>query len=202
MAKVPGNNRRTRDDLLKAAGEMMREVGYGAMSTRRVAEKAGVPLSQIHYHFGSMQGLLLELLKAENAKLLERQSGLYESDLPLAEKWDRACRFLEEDMASGYVRLLHEMMYAAMADSDLRAEMIQQLDGWKRLLTEVAREAMERHGPVGPFTAEEVAFLVAQCFLGLETMLLLDLDRAQDAGMNAVRKIGRLIADYESAETR
>ena len=37
--------------------------GYAGLSTRKVAEEAGVPLSQLHYHFGSKGGLILALLE-------------------------------------------------------------------------------------------------------------------------------------------
>ena len=40
-----------------------------AMSTRKVATEAGVPLSQVHYHFGSKGGLVLALLEAEDRRL-------------------------------------------------------------------------------------------------------------------------------------
>ena len=40
--------------------------GYANLSTRAVAEAAEVPLSQIHYHFGSKQQLILAVLEAEN----------------------------------------------------------------------------------------------------------------------------------------
>ena len=48
-------------------------VGYANLSTRAVAEAAEVPLSQIHYHFGSKQQLILAVLEAENERLLDRQ---------------------------------------------------------------------------------------------------------------------------------
>ena len=44
------------------------------LSTRDVAAAAGVPLSQIHYHFGSKQGLVLALFEYLNAQLLDRQN--------------------------------------------------------------------------------------------------------------------------------
>ncbi|MGD8430623.1 MAG: hypothetical protein PVH31_09450, partial [Ectothiorhodospiraceae bacterium] len=155
---------------------------------------------QIHYHFGSMQRLLLELLKEENARLLDRQAALYDSTRPLSEKWETACDYLEEDLRSGYVRVLHEMIYAALSDPQIRAEMHRQLDGWKELLTSVAREAMARFGPIGPFTAEELGLLVGQSFVGLETLLLLDAVEASEHGLSAIRKVGHLIAGLERSQ--
>ena len=63
----------TRASILAAARACLLAEGYANLSTRRVAEAAGVPLSQIHYHFGSKQQLILAVLEAENERLLERQ---------------------------------------------------------------------------------------------------------------------------------
>ena len=45
----------TRLRILAAAKGVLMEAGYANLSTRGIAEAAGVPLSQIHYHFGSKQ---------------------------------------------------------------------------------------------------------------------------------------------------
>ena len=67
----------TRAQILAAGKTALLDVGYAGLSTRRIAEAAGVPLSQIHYHFGSRQNLVLAVLDEENAVLLERQTRLY-----------------------------------------------------------------------------------------------------------------------------
>ena len=47
----------------EAAKKVLRRNGYAGLSTRDVAAEAGVPLSQIHYHFGSKQGMVLALFE-------------------------------------------------------------------------------------------------------------------------------------------
>ena len=90
--------------------------GYAGLSTRDVAAAAGVPLSQIHYHFGSKQGLVLALFEYLNAQLLDRQNSLFgDPSLKLSEQWDRACDYLDEDIASGYVRVLQELIAVELA---------------------------------------------------------------------------------------
>src|SRR6188508_2131572 len=102
----------TRGKLIRAAHECLLTDGHAHLSTRRVAERAGVPLSQIHYHFGGRQGLVLALLAHQNEQLLERQKAMYVADLPLWQRYEQACAFLEEDLESGYVRMLQEMIAA------------------------------------------------------------------------------------------
>ena len=50
--------------ILEAARRRLLADGYAGLSTRKVADEARVPLSQLHYHFGSKQGLILALLEA------------------------------------------------------------------------------------------------------------------------------------------
>ena len=52
----------TKNEILAAAKAALMDTGYAGLSTRKVAEAADVPLSQIHYHFGSRHGLVLALL--------------------------------------------------------------------------------------------------------------------------------------------
>ncbi|MDR1484715.1 MAG: TetR family transcriptional regulator [Planctomycetaceae bacterium] len=74
----------TRSAILHAACELFGEYGFDAVSTRMIADKAGVNLGGIHYHFGSKGGLYEEALKAAHsletplsvARLLEEMPDL------------------------------------------------------------------------------------------------------------------------------
>src|ERR1041384_4150510 len=94
----------TRDRLIEAARDVLVAHGHAGTSTRAVADAAGVNLSQVHYHFGGRQGLLIEVFRRENEALLARQNALFTAPGPLSEKWRIACDFLDEDPHSGYVR--------------------------------------------------------------------------------------------------
>jgi hypothetical protein len=61
----------------------------------------------------------------------------------------------------------------------------------------VAREAERRHGPLGPFTPEELGTLVANVFIGSEALLLLGFDRDALPIRSALRRIGVLIRERE-----
>lgn len=51
--------------ILAAARSLFAESGVSGLSTRRVAEQAGVNLSLIHYYFGSKEGLVRATLRGE-----------------------------------------------------------------------------------------------------------------------------------------
>ncbi len=187
----------TRMVIIEAARRRLLADGYAGMSTRKVAEEAGVPLSQLHYHFGSKGGLILALFEMENERRLERQARMYAEDTPLWQRYERACDFLEDDLDSGYVRVLQEMIAAGWSNTEIGDAVRALLAGWFKLLTEVVREAGRRHGPIGPFTAEELATLVATAFIGSEALLLLGFDRQVAPIRSALRRIGVLIRERE-----
>ena len=187
----------TRLRILAAAKDVLLDAGYAHLSTRGIAEAAGVPLSQIHYHFGSKQNLMLALLDLENQMRLARQAAMYEADKPLWEQWLQACDFFDDDLESGYVRVLMEMTAAGWSDRKIAEAVSAQVQGWFDLLAEVAQRAADRLGPLSPFTAEELAALVGLPFLGAEAVILLGLDDSKIAGRPALRKIGELLRSLE-----
>ena len=189
----------TRRRILDAARARLLADGYAGLSTRKVAEEAGVPLSQLHYHFGSKGGLIMALFAMENEQRLTRQTEMYAQSMPLWQRYEQACDFLEDDLESGYVRVLQELVAAGWSNPELGAAVRELLGGWTALLVEVAREAERRHGLLGPFTADEVATLVVSAFIGSEALLLLGFDRDSMPIRSALRRIGVLIREREEA---
>lgn len=187
----------TRSTILGAAKDALVESGYSALSTRNIAQRAAVPLSQIHYHFGTKQNLVLEVLQEENQRLLERQARLYQSDMPFWKQWEQACDFLDDDLASGYVRVLQEMTAAGWGDDEIAAAVRANLRGWMDLLTDTASRASERLGGLGPFTPEEVAVLAGSPFLGVEALILLGFEEGDLPMRSALRKVGDVLRSLE-----
>ncbi|MPZ73748.1 MAG: TetR family transcriptional regulator [Nitriliruptorales bacterium] len=190
-----------RERLLAATRRCLLDNGFAGLSTRVVADTAGVPLSQIHYHFGSKQQLVLAVLDAENERLLRRQRALYDQQIPLWKRWEQACDALEDDLASGYVRVLQEMIAAGWSDARVSEAVRASLAGWYTLLESVAGEAEERVGSLGPFTAGEIAALTAHAFLGAEAVILLGVTEETVPARSALRKIGLLLRDIEETGT-
>ncbi len=194
--------RDTRMRILASAKSALLDAGYANLATRGIAEAAGVPLSQIHYHFGSKQKLVLAVLDMENQQRLARQAAMYQSNLPLWKQWQQACDFFDEDLDSGYVRVLMEMTAAGWSNQEIADAVSAEIQGWFDLLAEVAQRAAERFGSLGPFTPQEVAALAGLPFLGAEAVILLGLDESKIAARPALRKIGELLRLAEEPPER
>jgi AcrR family transcriptional regulator len=187
----------TRSTILAAARGCLLADGYANLSTRSVAEAAGVPLSQIHYHFGSKRQLILAVLDAENVRLLERQREMFDTPQPLWVRWERACDFLDVDIESGYVRILQEMIAAGWSDPEVAENVRRMIGGWYGLLAEVSRREADRGADFGEFTPDEVAALMGTPFLGAEELILLGVSEAELPMRSALRKIGRLLKGFD-----
>jgi AcrR family transcriptional regulator len=193
--------RDTSTKILEAARRCLLADGYAALSTRKVADDAGVPLSQIHYHFGSKEELILSLLRKENDRLLGRQAELFALEIPLWKRWEQACDYFDDDIASGYVRVLHEMTAAGWSSETLGKEMRQIWDGWGSLLLGVAKESERKGVSLGGLTPEEFVALVSASFVGAEAMILLCYESERVPLRAALRKVGDLIRLTEEEST-
>lgn len=183
----------TRAAIVAAARDRLLAEGYANLSTRSVAESAEVPLSQIHYHFGSKRQLILAVLEAENERLLGRQRQMFDAPDPLWVRWELACDFLDADVASGYVRILQEMIVAGWSDVDVAAAVREMVGGWYALLADVAGREQERGTDLGGFTPDEVAALMGTAFLGAEELILLGVTEGTLPIRSALRKVGVLL---------
>lgn len=202
MARALAVKAETGTIVLEAAKKVLRQNGYSKLSTREVAAAAGVPLSQIHYHFGSKQGMVLALFEYLNSQLLDRQADLFDdATLQLSEQWDRACDYLDDDIASGYVRVLQELIAASWADAPVAKVIRAGIMGWLDLITGLARRAEREFGGLGPFSAEEVAALIANAFIGAESHYLLGLEKKGMPVRQALRRFGDLIRIAEGSSS-
>ncbi len=63
----------TKKKILDAAEALFGELGYSATSLRHIIHKAGVNLAAIHYHFGSKQDLLDQVILRKAGPMNERR---------------------------------------------------------------------------------------------------------------------------------
>jgi AcrR family transcriptional regulator len=189
--------------LLAAAKKVLRKGGYSALSTRDVATAAGVPLSQIHYHFGSKDGMMLALFEYLNDELLHRQQAMFGNPaLKLSEQWDLACTYLDEDLASGYVRVLQELWAAGYSNPQIAKVVRAGILRWQDLLTLTARKAEERFGSFAGLAPEDVAALVGAAFIGGEAYILLGAETRELPVRKALRSVGELIRKLEKGQSQ
>jgi len=127
------------DALLDAAERLLVEIGYARITTRRLAEEAGVNHGLVHYYFGSNESLLVRALERFTERLIERQRELYAADLPFAKKWRTAMRYLMSEDAT-YEKIWLELQALAWNKPDLRERLARVNAEWRTVLTEAFAE--------------------------------------------------------------
>jgi TetR/AcrR family transcriptional regulator len=138
--------------LLDAAERLLVEVGYAGITTRRLAEEAGVNHGLVHYYFGSIENLLVRVLERFTAELTARQRSMYAAEAPFIEKWRQAMRYLvAEDVA--YEKIWLELQALAWNRPELREQVAHVNDEWRGVLAEAFAEPRERYGLEMPLEA-------------------------------------------------
>lgn len=148
--------RAVRERLMNAAAELIPERGWAAVSTRILAERAGVTPSVVHYHFPSLSSLLNEAATSRMRELLAGLNDLLENTRSPADAIETMLTSAEEYTGADATSLLFiEACLASARDDELReriaglvAEFGQRFGGW-----------LEQHGVPAPF--ETAAVLAA-----------------------------------------
>lgn len=127
--------REVRLQLLSAAAELIAELGWNAVSTRILAERAGVTPGLVHYHFPSLQALLRDAALGMISDLLSAAEPIFEDAGTLDAGVDMMLGSLDAYTGRDPTSLLFTETYlAATRDETLRIELIGLVDEFRRRL--------------------------------------------------------------------
>ncbi|OBB22017.1 TetR family transcriptional regulator [Mycolicibacterium peregrinum] len=125
--------------LLDAAEALMIEEGYVAVTSRRVAERAGLKPQLVHYYFRTMDDLFLAVFVRRADEGLVAQAEALNSPQPLWALW----RFGTDPSAT---RLTMEMTGLANHRPVLRAEIGRYAEMFREAETKAIEAALRRYG--------------------------------------------------------
>lgn len=129
---------KNRTVLLDAAEELMRDEGYAAVTSRRIAEKAGLKPQLVHYYFRTMDDLFMELFRRGAEKILAYHERALTSPQPLWALWE-----LNTDAAG--TALTMEFIALANHRKALRAEISRYAELFRKEQIKALTSAMERY---------------------------------------------------------
>lgn len=150
--------------LLDAAERLLADVGYAGITTRRLAEEAGLNHGLVHYYFGSNENLLVRALERFTGRLIARQRELYAAGLPFPDKWRTAMRYLVSEDVS-YQKIWLELQALAWNNPDIRARLARVNAEWRAVLTEAFDQPRRELGITLPL--EGLVSLVMTFNLGI-----------------------------------
>src|SRR5579872_1427314 len=183
--------------MLDAAEHLLYEVGYAGVTTRAVAETAGVNHGLVHYYFGSMDELLSQTLERFVDQLAAALEALYEdSSLTFAEKWRLGSQFWVEEPTSQFPKILLELMAMGWNMPTLRARLTEVHARFRSIFERHFGQAIRDYGlDESQFPLKVVVAAVTSYQLGL---IVEGLSGVEEGHQELVDWIQRWIDDLEA----
>jgi AcrR family transcriptional regulator len=122
-------NSETRMAMLDATERLLRAEGYAAVSSRRIAQEAGLKQQLVYYYFHTMEELLLATFRRRTERAIERLKATIESEHPLRALWE-----MHSEMS--VAGLSAEFMALANHHEGIRAEVVRYMEEARALEAE------------------------------------------------------------------
>lgn len=190
----------TRTLILQAARRRLCDGGYAQLNVRDIARDAGVNHALISYHFQGKQQLVLAVLDEANAQLLERQKRMYAEPGSASGKWQQACEFYEQDLQSGFVRLMMELMAASFSDEALRREFVPRLLAWTQVVDAAVGDTIERYGLELPVSRGAITGWIVSFWIGMEAQMTLGITEKQGHFRELLKGVAELLRRVEARQ--
>jgi len=188
-AARPASGETTRRRLLAAAASLIVERGWSAVTTRAVAERAGVNQALVHYHFGSIDNLRRESVMA---RLMPELEGLVQElldDRPLPESIHRVMQRIDRfDTQTELGVLMAEALLQATRDPAVTEAMAGVMGSWNEMLDPRLSVAQERGVVRDDIPAERLTPVLASFLDGFL------IQRMADPGLDATTIADTLVA--------
>ena len=146
--------------MLDAAEATLLEEGYGALTSRRIAERVAVKQRLVYYYFHTMDELIVETFRRMALRELERMRRTLEGPSPLRELWDVCIHTTDS-------RITSEFMALAYRNADLRREVTSFIEESRAIQAAAIRLAMDRSGQSSELDAEALALLATGVALAM-----------------------------------
>ncbi|MBQ1083102.1 MULTISPECIES: TetR/AcrR family transcriptional regulator [Nocardiopsis] len=187
MSRTGGGSRKnsaeTRDRLITAASEVLREEGYAGASARAIAARAEANSALVFYHFGGVDQLLLAALDRSSAERMALYREMAGAAHTLEELVEVATRVYRTDLERGYIAEFSELVAAAVTKPELRAEINQRSRPWIDFIAGEWDRVLGGSALGRLLPAQEVANAAITFYLGVNLFSVLDEDRSRTEGV-------------------
>ena len=169
----------TKQRVVAAALETLREDGFTAATSRAVAARGGFNQALVFYYFGSMDALLLAALDSTNEQRLDAYRSALADARTLGDVLDIATRLYREDHDSGHVDVVSQMIAGSVARPELAPQMLERMQPWIDLSEEVLARVLADTPVADAVSVQELAYAVVTFYLGANLLTHLEPDRGR-----------------------
>jgi AcrR family transcriptional regulator len=184
----------TKDRIVDAALQAIKEDGFAGTSARSIARRGGFNQALIFYHFGSVTDLLLAALDATSEARMTRYRDAVRGVASVADAVRVSTDLYREDLTSGHITVLSEMIAGSLDRPDLGPAIVERLEPWIALAEEAVRNVLDSTGLGEIVPARTLAYAVVALYLGVDLLSHLERDDARaEALFDAATKLGDLL---------
>ena len=137
--RIGAPDSKSRAQLLDAAEQLLFDEGYAAVTSRRVAARAGLKPQLVHYYFRTMDDLFVELFRTRAEANLERFERAIAADGSLRNLWRLNADTIGAAFAIEFVALAHHR-------KAIRAEIARYAERFRDAQLEALTAAVEANG--------------------------------------------------------
>jgi AcrR family transcriptional regulator len=172
----------TKERIVEAALDVLKEKGFAGASTRTIAARGGFVPGLIFYYFGSLHELLLAALERSSETRLRAYRPQLAAAASLPELIALLERIYAEDRASGHIRVVSELVAGSVAHPELGPRVVELMEPWLEVTEEAAARAFAGTGLGVLVTPRQLAFAAITFYLGanLLTLLVPEQEEVQD----------------------
>lgn len=193
----------TRERIMAAALETVRESGITGTSARAIAATGGFNQALIFYHFGSVTNLLVEAARTSSAARVAAYREVTDDVTSLTTLVDVARRLHDEAEADGSVAVLTQLMAGAASDPEMGEAVLAGFEGWIDLVETALRKALDGQPIANAIPPREAAYSISALFLGIELMARLDPDKSEaSAVFDSLHDLAEIIESVPALATR
>jgi AcrR family transcriptional regulator len=173
----------TRQRIVEAAVQTIKERGFAATSARAIAATGGFNQALVFYHFGSVNDLLVAALDHTSAVRMARYRAAIDAVGTLPELLAVASEAYREDLAGGHIQVLAEMIAGASAIPELGPEIAARMQPWIAFTEQAVARVMASSSLAPLVPSADLAFAIVSLYLGAAMFTHLTDDPAPAASL-------------------
>lgn len=146
--------------MLDAAEATLLEEGYGALTSRRIAERVGVKQRLVYYYFQTMDEIIVETFRRMAQRELERMRATLDRDMPVRQLWDVCIHTTDSRVTSEFMALAHR-------HDALRREVVHFIEESRRIQAQAVQQSLLRSRTAAGLDADGIALLASGVALAM-----------------------------------
>jgi TetR/AcrR family transcriptional regulator len=139
--------------MIAAAADVLKKKGFAGLTSREVAQRAGVKVQLVHYYFRTMDDLTVALARRIGDEATKELARIAADPDPLQKMWNIDAHIKESMLAMEFISM-------AMHHEAIRDEVVRYGDQARIIQTEAIAKYFERTGMTAPIAPIAIVFLI------------------------------------------